>query len=706
MILGRGFRGALNYVSAVAKSATTDHKGSLPPFFTNMAGRTSKELAAEFGTLRKLRPNLTKAAGHLILAHDPTQKQLTESEWKEAISIALNTHGADQAAFAAWQHFDTGTSHCHVIFSRVLTTNQVVSDSNNYRTNEIAARLIERTFMLDAPTPTASEDRPGDRQAQANAGRRADRRGTPDGSKINAQAIRTALSKALDRKHFEQLMAEIGIEAEFDRRGQNREIYGWRLRRQGSEEWLKASTVAKDLSWPKIAHRFAESDSTKETPAPALGPIAALPVVVAAEPEGRRQDRIPQMLRPLLQKQAAAAAKQVINPSPFAERLNQASQRLDDLAPVATSPLLLTSLAVVKVALYCVQVARNIAAVVMLFLRCLLACFGVTAKEPLQYSEQPVTPELSYEPVKDQSTPAVAELEALDKSASDAVLHVLDCVQNGRPDDLPMDVEGRAELVAAMVAAKTGTPPGQADQLAALFENNETALTPAPMAESKPKQVETLVSLNKSMMLFVDASISKTDALAREMPEVAAARRNLELANKKLRLAKAEYQAQKAKKGVLGFLVPSEQKVTTTEENELTKATQNLETVKAKHPPGVPVAIAHKHADALLKVKAAAAAHHAQMMREAENYSNANVKKVALHQAQIFKSKFEMFERMPISGFLHESVLSAKSAPKAIAAALDDARKEEEIAGQVEARRQAYVASEETSSASERPGQE
>lgn len=132
----------------------------------------------------------------------------------------------------------------------------MVSDSHSYRKNEAAARLIEEELQLSTPNQTPPESKPGDREAATNASRRAERRGTVDPTKIPPAAVRLAVQDAESLEHFQKLLAIDGIESEFDRRGQQKEIYGWRLRREGAEEWIKASTLAKDLSWPKISHKF------------------------------------------------------------------------------------------------------------------------------------------------------------------------------------------------------------------------------------------------------------------------------------------------------------------------------------------------------------------------------------------------------------------------------------------------------------------
>lgn len=110
--IGGGARGLLNYISQTSKT-THEHTR---PFFTNMAGSTPRELAAEVSGLRKLKPNLSKAIAHLSLSADLNDRPLTEDEWRLAISTALTAHGADAAPFAAYQHHDTAHQHTHVFF--------------------------------------------------------------------------------------------------------------------------------------------------------------------------------------------------------------------------------------------------------------------------------------------------------------------------------------------------------------------------------------------------------------------------------------------------------------------------------------------------------------------------------------------------------------------------------------------------------------
>ena len=273
IVIGRGARGLLNYIAQLSKSPAhhpqlTQKRGepkpSAPPTFSNFAGSTPRQIAAEFSALRLLKPGLNKAVGHLIISPGPNDRALTRGEWQAALQIALQGHGASGAPHAAWLHSDTDNPHLHVFFSRILPTGQVVSDSQSYQKNCAAAREIEKELQMETLNSTPAPDVPGDRQAAANALKRDERLGLKP---LNQAEIRAALAEARDLTEFESKLKALGVEAEFSRRGQNQEVFGWKLRRIGDSTWAKASTLAKDLSWPNIQHRFQDAPAPKPLPA-------------------------------------------------------------------------------------------------------------------------------------------------------------------------------------------------------------------------------------------------------------------------------------------------------------------------------------------------------------------------------------------------------------------------------------------------------
>lgn len=247
-IIGRGLRGADNYAAL---------KPGASMLCTNMAGATPRERAEEWRMLRSARPQLSRVAAHLILAHAPTDRALSADEWRKAVRIALEEKGAGDAAFVAVQHppdDDHEHDHVHIVYCRVRADGSVVSDSKSYAANVRASREIERRLNLQPPVPTPPKKRIGDRRAADGARRRADRRGTPPADPL--ALIRAAVAAQLDKaRSFDDLRARLaahGVDAELVRKSGG-VVQGWKLRPQGSDEWLKASTVHRSLRWPLVA---------------------------------------------------------------------------------------------------------------------------------------------------------------------------------------------------------------------------------------------------------------------------------------------------------------------------------------------------------------------------------------------------------------------------------------------------------------------
>jgi len=228
-----------------------------------MAGRTPRERAVEFRFLRSARPRLARACAHLILSHAPTDRPLTQAEWAQAVELALSKKGASGVAFVAFQHppdADHDHDHVHVIYCRVKPDGAVVSDSNSYKANTRAARSIERTLRL-APLPRVHLKRKvGDRQAVANAVRRAVRRGTlaPAPAEVIKRAGAAEMLKAINWTDLQGRLLKAGIEARQLCKADG-SVQGWAVRLAGAEEWLKASTVHRSLSWKNVHRQLARN---------------------------------------------------------------------------------------------------------------------------------------------------------------------------------------------------------------------------------------------------------------------------------------------------------------------------------------------------------------------------------------------------------------------------------------------------------------
>ena len=137
-IKGKGFRGAVAY------DLKKEDRRLLA---TNMDGETPRELAREFGEIRKLRPTLGRAVLHVSLSAAPGE-HLTDAQWVEIGQRYLRGMDLDENQYLITRHVDTEHEHIHLLVNRIRFDGKVVSDSNDYRRQEALMREIERDYSL------------------------------------------------------------------------------------------------------------------------------------------------------------------------------------------------------------------------------------------------------------------------------------------------------------------------------------------------------------------------------------------------------------------------------------------------------------------------------------------------------------------------------------------------------------------------------
>jgi len=148
---GRGLRGLAEYLLRNGRGQIVAGP---------MAGRTPRELAAEFGQLRRLNPKLGKAVAHFSLSPAPGDPPLTEEQW-QAIAERFMTEMGFDSAWCGVVHRDTDHEHLHVMACRVGWDGKTISDANDYRRAEAAIRAIERDYGLVAvPDPPSKKPTP------------------------------------------------------------------------------------------------------------------------------------------------------------------------------------------------------------------------------------------------------------------------------------------------------------------------------------------------------------------------------------------------------------------------------------------------------------------------------------------------------------------------------------------------------------------
>lgn len=148
-VKGKGFRGALNYDLNSEKGQMLD---------TNMAGDNPRDLAREFGEIRKLRPNLGKAVLHVSLSA-ALDEHLTDDQWREIGKTYLEGMGLDNNQYLITRHTDTEHQHIHILANRIQFDGNVTSDSQDYKRQEAIMRKIEQDYRLTKVTSSRDAER-------------------------------------------------------------------------------------------------------------------------------------------------------------------------------------------------------------------------------------------------------------------------------------------------------------------------------------------------------------------------------------------------------------------------------------------------------------------------------------------------------------------------------------------------------------------
>lgn len=142
LIKGRGARGLIDYLLD-----EDDQKGAPRPHARiiggTFAGRSAREIAAEFGALHALRPRLAVYVAHESLRLPEGDPDLTDATWAQVAERWATEMGFED--FLAVSH---GDGHIHIAASRIKRDGSVVSDQHDYRCSEAIIRQIEKDFDL------------------------------------------------------------------------------------------------------------------------------------------------------------------------------------------------------------------------------------------------------------------------------------------------------------------------------------------------------------------------------------------------------------------------------------------------------------------------------------------------------------------------------------------------------------------------------
>lgn len=646
---------------------------SAPPTFSNFAGTTPRQIAYEFAALRKMKPRLSKAVAHLMLSPGPDDKRLSLDQWKTALEISLAEHGAAGALFAAWIHEDTDHQHLHCMYSRILPTGQVISDSHSYQKNRSASKKITQELQLipftDTPNPTA----PGDRAALDNANLSAERRGD---DLPRAEVVRSALQQSRGRAEYEANLRAAGIETEFPTRGLKNEIFGSSMRVIGSETWVKSSTIAKDLSWPKIKSRFpledwfTEDDSAERSRATQSGQTAQVaPTPPAAQRDTRiDQDRMPSAARAIL-----APTRVEIGPvdqdsetglAGVSTRLGRLSMELQ-----GSSPLIKTGLLMAQIGVMSLQLSVAAMSAFWTFIKRLLRSFGIALRpKNVEMITPSAPPQLDLPTAPPAVKPALEPYftqspgnQNVDEQVSQLLQQVLDSVETGELDKLPAVGDGteRAALLAALESEAAASSAG----------GSANASSEAPQTNNLPLPLP-LPALFEAVKQHQSAHSKMMKERSVDTPEVSRARAALANAEAKLD-QRSQLHAERLKSIFTRPLTPVFSEFAAGSISLVEVAKKTLEAATEKFPPVISPRVQQTLDSAKKNVLDTAEAVQKEFRAAADRLDSVHRKQVADAEISL-QSQIDYFSKFSVLGHSSDLRDIAMNAQKALAKALAD----------------------------------
>jgi hypothetical protein len=239
-IKGRGFRGALEY-------DLNKEKGSL--IDTNMEGGNPRELAKEFGEIRKLRPKLRKAVLHVSLSAAPGE-HLTDAQWTQIGHRYLHGMGLDHNQFVITRHEDTEHEHIHLLVNRIRFDGEVTSDSHDYRRHEVLMRAVERDYQLQEVRPSIEAQRHAATKGEIEHGLRT---GVPSTRQRLQQLCDGAITTSRSYSDYAEKLEAAGVELSPVTQLDGQKLSGLSYRLDGV--MMKGSDLGKGYSPAGLAKR-------------------------------------------------------------------------------------------------------------------------------------------------------------------------------------------------------------------------------------------------------------------------------------------------------------------------------------------------------------------------------------------------------------------------------------------------------------------
>lgn len=265
---GKGFRGVLDYDL---------ERGQV--IGGTMVGKAPRELAAEFGLGRQLRPDIEKPVWHCSLSLPPGET-LSAEKWEAIAADFMAEMGLQDNPYVVVKHDDTPHSHIHIIASRIGLDGGVWDDGWDVPRAIKATQELEGKYGLTRTAGLESVGN-GEKRLTANELNQAARTGQEPTRQQLQKLVAEASADNPTATAFVERLATAGVQVKANIASTGR-MNGFSFELNGIA--FKASDLGKRFAWAELSKQV---DYNPERDAEALRTMAT---TTKGEDHGRREE--------------------------------------------------------------------------------------------------------------------------------------------------------------------------------------------------------------------------------------------------------------------------------------------------------------------------------------------------------------------------------------------------------------------------------
>lgn len=229
-ITGRSFGGCVRYVVNKPEAKILFAEG------VRMQNATT--LINDFNLQRKMRPELGKAVGHLVLSWSKEDlPKLNDAIMLKHAKEYMQKMGIRDTQFVVVRHHDKSHPHLHVVYNRVDNKGETITDKNNYARNIKACRELTLKYGYHWGKGKEQVNR------QALNGREKVRYELYD-------VIKAAMKASTNWKELESKLTIWGIGIAYKFKSGTKEVQGISFEKGGLK--MKGSAIDRSLSFSRM----------------------------------------------------------------------------------------------------------------------------------------------------------------------------------------------------------------------------------------------------------------------------------------------------------------------------------------------------------------------------------------------------------------------------------------------------------------------